>query len=168
MLGLGLALSALPGLNPFDGLSFAPGDVVVAIAATVPMAALLLALPKERWRWARELSEFITRALATLFDRTPSGSVALVSILAGVGEELFFRGVIQGGLEGWIGALPALLFASILFGAAHAVSLAYGLLAAFIGLYLGWLYQHTGNLAIPMAVHALYDWVAIRYYLAQR
>jgi hypothetical protein len=132
------------------------------------MAALLLALPKDRWRWARELSDFITRALATLFERAPAGSVALVSVLAGLGEELLFRGVIQGWLEGWIGAWPALLFASVLFGAAHAVSLAYGILAAVIGLYLGWLYQHTGNLAIPMIVHALYDWVAIRYYLARR
>nr|WP_239056945.1 CPBP family intramembrane glutamic endopeptidase [Wenzhouxiangella limi] len=92
----------------------------------------------------------------------------MVALLAGVGEELLFRGVIQGGLDGVIGPWPALALASLLFGAMHALSRAYFVLATVMGLYMGLVYLWTGNLLIPILIHFLYDWVVLRYYLASR
>jgi len=39
----------------------------------------------------------------------------------------------------------------------------YALLAGVVGLYLGGLYLLTGNLLVPIVVHALYDVVALGY-----
>ena len=37
-----------------------------------------------------------------------------------------------------------------------------------MGFYLGWLYQATGNLLVPIMVHFLYDWVVLEWYLRGR
>ena len=94
--------------------------------------------------------------------------MVLVSALAGIGEELLFRGVIQDGLNLHFSTAASLIIASLLFGLAHAVTPAYFIIASLMGLYLGWLYLHTGNLLIPIIVHGLYDWIAIRFYLWNR
>lgn len=105
------------------------------------------------------------RFLGVLFEHARPGAVVLVSLLAGVGEELLFRGVVQAGLVSPLTPFGAILIASVLFGAAHAVSLSYWVLATLMGIYLGLLYHWTGNLLVPIVVHALYDWVAIHFYL---
>lgn len=133
--------------------------------ATAPLAASLLALPRGRWAWADELTDLVRRFLRVLFRHARPGAVVVVSVLAGIGEELLFRGVIQTGLVGLWGPGIGILLASLLFGAAHAVSASYLLLATLMGLYLGLIYHWTGNLLIPIIIHALYDWIAIHFYL---
>lgn len=164
---LALGLVWLFGLEPWQHMEWSWQALLWSLAATAPLAAMLVALPFHavHWRWARDITHLIEGFLLPLFHRAPAGSVVLVAILAGVGEELLFRGVIQDGLAGPMGPVPALIIASVLFGLAHAVSTAYFIIASLMGLYLGWIYLHTGNLLIPIIVHALYDWIAIRYYL---
>ena len=58
-----------------------------------------------------------------------------------------------------------LIIASLLFGIAHAVTYTYALAAAVIGVYLGVLWWLAGNLLAPVACHAVYDFVALWYYL---
>jgi uncharacterized protein len=43
------------------------------------------------------------------------------------------------------------------------VNRSYAMLAGVIGLYLGWLWMATGELLLPIAVHALYDFLALVY-----
>ena len=96
----------------------------------------------------------------------PSGSAAqfaLIALLAGVGEELLFRGVIQSKLSQWTSPAAGLILASLLFGAAHALSRLYFLLATVIGLYLGWFAQYFGELVTPIVAHSLYDFLALVY-----
>ncbi|SDM14911.1 hypothetical protein SAMN05660860_01920 [Geoalkalibacter ferrihydriticus] len=76
-----------------------------------------------------------------------------VSVLAGFSEELLFRGVLQ---PSW-----GIAVTSVVFGALHAVTFSYFLLATAVSFYLGWLFQYTGNLFVPMAAHALYDIFAL-------
>ena len=83
--------------------------------------------------------------------------LALVAALAGIGEELLFRGLIQLGLSTFINVWLAVLLTSLLFGLAHAVTPTYFFLAFVISLYFGFLFIHTGNLFVPIAIHALYD-----------
>lgn len=135
------------------------------MTATLPLAASLLLLPTGRWQWADELTALVRRFLRILFRNAYPGAVVAVSALAGIGEELLFRGVIQAGLSNTWSPVAGILVASVLFGAAHAVSLSYLALATLMGLYLGALYQWSGNLLVPMIVHALYDWIAIHFYL---
>jgi uncharacterized protein len=51
------------------------------------------------------------------------------------------------------------------FGAAHLLTWTYAIIAAFIGAYLGLLWIWTGNLMTPMITHAVYDFVALVYFL---
>ena len=82
---------------------------------------------------------------------------ALIAALAGLGEELLFRGLLQLGLSTMLPVWLAVLTASVLFGLAHAATPTYCFLAFIISLYLGWLFVLTGNLLVPIAIHALYD-----------
>lgn len=138
------------------------------MAATAPLAILLLLFPLGRWQWLRDIARIIDQILVSLFRHAPAGAVMLVSVLAGVGEELLFRGVLQDGLALVSGPWIALAAASMLFGLAHAITPGYFLVATVMGLYLGLLYLQSGNLLIPIVVHALYDWIAIHYYLWRR
>jgi membrane protease YdiL (CAAX protease family) len=59
----------------------------------------------------------------------------------------------------------AVIFIAIIFGALHALNAAYAILAAIMGAYFGWLYLATGNLAVPIIAHGVYDFVALVYVL---
>ena len=87
--------------------------------------------------------------------------LVLLAALAGFGEELLFRGVLQpwlGRIHPWVGIIGA----NLIFGALHALTPAYAVFATAFGLYLSWLYvgYDEPNLARPIIAHALYDYVA--------
>jgi len=165
---LALVLDMVFGLRMLADLSLSMTAVNQSLAATVPLLAGVWLLGRMDWAWVRELQTFMREFLIPLFRNAPAGTLFLVSLLAGVGEELLFRGVIQGGLDGVIGEGSALVVSSVVFGAMHAVSRPYFIITALMGLYLGWLYLATGNLLIPILVHFIYDWVVLRHYLAER
>lgn len=93
----------------------------------------------------------ISRELAPrLVDGASSGSLVLVSIFSGVGEEAFFRGAVQQEF--------GLVIASLLFGLAHIgpdrrylVWTAWAVLAGFV---FGAVYDLSGGLLAPVIAHA--------------
>ncbi|AAG18921.1 CPBP family intramembrane glutamic endopeptidase [Halobacterium salinarum] len=86
-------------------------------------------------------------------------------LLVGPGEELLFRGIIQGSLRERFSAGPAILLASMMFAPIHILALSGGLPAAaatiailFVpSIVFGVLYEKTGNLAVPALTHGLYN-----------
>lgn len=74
-----------------------------------------------------------------------------IALMAAVGEESLFRAALQP-LIGW---LPA----ALIFGLLHATSLVHIGLATALGLGLGWLFQHTGNLWPVITAHVAIDLV---------
>lgn len=84
-----------------------------------------------------------------------------LALLAGVGEELLFRGVIQGWPAAvgfpWLG----LLAGALLFGLAHCLSFAYFAVTTLMGLALGLVYMHSNSLLLVMVWHGVYDLIAI-------
>jgi len=111
----------------------------------------------------------IDRLVRELFQQHMSHlnfwQLAVIAALAGIGEELFFRGLIQLGLSAGLGLniWLAILIASLIFGLAHAATLTYFLLAFVISIYFGFLFDDTGNLFVPIAIHALYDLLVFLY-----
>jgi membrane protease YdiL (CAAX protease family) len=91
-----------------------------------------------------------------------STSVAL-GLAAGLGEEMLFRGVLQYETGLRTGDVVAVALTSIIFGALHAVTPLYALLASLASVYFGYLYLSSGNLAVPISTHAIYDIGALFY-----
>lgn len=88
-----------------------------------------------------------------LVDGADRGSLLLVSVFSGVGEEVFFRGAVQQEF--------GLLVASVLFGVVHVgpdrrylVWTAWAVLAGFL---FGVLYDFTGGLLAPILAHAAHN-----------
>jgi len=131
------------------------------IAATVPLLGLFfLSL---RWPIGpfQRIRKFFEEVLEPLLAPCTLVDLAGIALLAGLGEEMFFRGVLQAAFSGWMGVWAGLALASILFGVLHAITPTYALLATLMGAYLGFLWQSTGNLLVPVLAHALYDFLAL-------
>jgi multicomponent Na+:H+ antiporter subunit D len=92
---------------------------------------------------------------------TPEARRAGRAALAGIGEELVFRGVLQIWLEQW-GYATSLIVSNIVFALCHAVTLTYAILAFVMGLFLGLIMDAPENrsLLAPILTHALYDFFA--------
>ena len=158
---LALALGWLLGEPPFGTVRFGWRPLLWGTLATLPpLIALSWLLHAQNARLA-ELVRTVEEMIGPLFAGASSGALLVLAILAGIGEEGLFRGVLQSALAGPTGPWGALLLASALFGLVHFVTATYAVLAALIGLYLGWLFLRTGNLLVPIVVHALYDFVAL-------
>ncbi|GMI20111.1 hypothetical protein TeGR_g6686 [Tetraparma gracilis] len=81
-----------------------------------------------------------------------------LGLVAGLGEELLFRHVLQQAIP-----LPAplpLLLASLLFAAGHAITPTYALLSFLASLFFGSVYASSG-LAVAATAHGAYDAVAV-------
>lgn len=165
LIPLALLLAVPLGLEPWHAFRVSPAMVVAGVIGTVPLIAALTVSARVAAGWFEEIHALVRPLIESVFRGRGVLAVIAVSALAGVGEELLFRGVIQSGLSASYGAWPGLLVASVLFGVVHALSRAYFVLATVMGLYLGTLYQVTGNLLLPAIVHGLYDALAIGYLL---
>jgi CAAX protease family protein len=80
----------------------------------------------------------------------------VVILVAPIGEELLFRGILYPAVKRKFGKHIALWGTAILFGAIH-VNLASFLSLVLLALVLLWLYEHTGNLLAPIAVHCVFN-----------
>ena len=84
------------------------------------------------------------------FSRTlGTGDIAVVALLSGFTEELFFRGVLLPEL--------GLVLSSLCFGALHALCAVYFLWATVIGAGFSALALADDSLVTPMAAHATYN-----------
>jgi membrane protease YdiL (CAAX protease family) len=87
----------------------------------------------------------------------------MVTLLAPVAEELFFRGFAFTALRRAIGLVPGALVTGAIFGAIHAggTDAAFLVPLAVFGLLLCLLYWKTDSLLPPMALHALNNSLAL-------
>jgi membrane protease YdiL (CAAX protease family) len=91
------------------------------------------------------------------------GTVALVAVLilvtviAPVAEEVFFRGFFFKALSNWRGPIPAAVITGLVFGAIHAGPTPAGFLVplAFLGFALCLVYRRIGSLLPCIALHCL-------------
>jgi membrane protease YdiL (CAAX protease family) len=164
----GLAVVALAcgwfmTIPPWRRIAWQATDAAWGLAATIPMVLGLLVLRRIRRGPLGRLNAVVDQLLVPMFAGCGWLQLGLVSLVAGVGEELLFRGVLQPTLIGWLGIAAGLGITSLVFGLLHAITPAYALLATAVGAYLGWLMLASGNLLGPMIAHALYDFFALAY-----
>jgi hypothetical protein len=143
------------------GLRWDVGDAALGVAASLPLLLLFwlcLRLPAAPLRRIRDIGEKIIRPV---FADCSLAELALLSLLAGVGEELLFRGVLQEALCQWWGLGAGLATAGLVFGLLHALTPTYAMLATLMGAYLGGLWVVSGNLLAAIIAHGLYDFLAL-------
>jgi membrane protease YdiL (CAAX protease family) len=89
--------------------------------------------------------------------------VVLITVIAPLGEELFFRGYFFGSLRNWRGVWPAALLTGVIFGLIHVGSAPAGFLVplAVFGVGLCLLYHYGGSLYPCIALHALNNSIAL-------
>ena len=99
---------------------------------------------------AAELTRFLTQF--TSLGRFLVG-LLVIAVVPAVAEELVFRGVIQRNLIRWFGSRHVgVWLAAALFSAIHFQF--FGFVPRFLlGLVLGYLYEWSGNILVPMAAH---------------
>ncbi|HEX6985326.1 MAG TPA: CPBP family intramembrane glutamic endopeptidase, partial [Planctomycetaceae bacterium] len=150
-----VAVGWLAGVRP---TRFGPDarSIAVGVAATAPLIAFYLVATRLPFRPLRRIQDLLLSTLGGPLSRCRWHELVLLAALAGVCEELLFRGVLQPWLSrlgepvGWIGT-------NFLFGLAHAVTPTYFVLATGIGFYLSGVQAVGGGLIAPMTAHALYD-----------
>ncbi len=89
--------------------------------------------------------------------------IVLVTVIAPLGEELFFRGFFFGALRNWHGPILAAVLSGLVFGLVHTGSAPVGYLVplAIFGFGLCMLYELTGSLYPAIALHALNNSIAL-------
>jgi membrane protease YdiL (CAAX protease family) len=151
---------------PLRSFAWTPQAALWGTVATLPLVALFflfLRWPIKPLRRIQRFSEEVVRPLLA-----PCSVIDLlgISILAGLGEEILFRGVLQEAFARWFNVGAGLVVASVLFGLLHSITFTYALLATLMGAYLGgiWLYADH-NLLVVVITHALYDFVVLLWLL---
>jgi membrane protease YdiL (CAAX protease family) len=158
---LAWALSRWLGISPTEHLRLSLETVVWGVAATGPLLAGLAWMLTTRYGPVHRLVTLVVEQLGPLLVGRSVVELALLAAIAGISEEVLFRGVVQVALARVLPGGWALVAASAAFGLAHFASRTYALMAGVMGLYLGGLFLLQGSLLTPIITHALYDLVAL-------
>jgi len=156
-----LALGAWLDAAPFAELRWSWRGLAWGIAATAPLLLGLWWCLRTSAPSVARLVRLVEERLAPLFAGSTTLELVILAAMAGLGEEALFRGVVQTALADHLVPWLAVLVTGLLFGAAHWLTTSYAVLAAIVGVYLGWLLLASGNLLVPILAHALYDFVAL-------
>lgn len=177
LMALALLIASWWGINPWGQVTWSWESLDANLRAAgwgalaaIPLVLLLFIL--DRWTpWPLvPLKESVEREVVPLLQHASLGDFLLISVAAGFGEELFFRGLLQAGLTQELAqhdipyAVPiSIAIASIVFGLCHWINREYALVAAIVGAYLGVLLIVSDNLLTPITTHAVYDVIAMWY-----
>ncbi|MCX7095424.1 MAG: CPBP family intramembrane metalloprotease [Methylobacter sp.] len=155
-------LGWVANINPFGSLYFSESAIAYGIAGTMPLFLLFLALEKMRIASIIKIKNVLMETLGPSLQRQHWTDLLILASIAGLSEELLFRGVIQPWMESSWGMTAGLVGSNILFGLAHAVTPLYAVLATLVGIYLSLSMDYGGdrNLLAPIVIHGLYDFLA--------
>jgi membrane protease YdiL (CAAX protease family) len=117
----------------------------------------------ERWMKASEdQADRLTDAF--LSDTTVKGfviNIVMIGLLAAVGEELLFRGVLLRLLHDWFrNGHVAVIVSAFLFSAMHLQFLGF-LPRMILGIILGYLFLWSGNLWVPIITHFINNGLSV-------
>jgi len=100
---------------------------------------------------ARYLEQSLSRELGPISLKT----TFILAFFSSIGEELFFRGVIQPQIGLW--------WTALIFGVLHIPfrkeMFMWPIFAFLMGLFLGWSFEFSGSLIFPIMVHFVNNWI---------
>jgi membrane protease YdiL (CAAX protease family) len=165
---VGLAVAgalALGGAPARDHLRLGPGRLRARVLVALVLGTLAVSFAADA---SLRASGVRRRGTLARFDEAvaeasgPSLAVAATTLglAPAVGEELFFRGLLQRGLEARLGAVPAIALSALAFAAVHWDPL-HAAAAFLLGLYLGAVARLAGSVRASMLCHAVNNLLAV-------
>ena len=155
--GLMLTGCAADFLSPPKPITLPAGLVL-----TVPMLASLYVVRFSRRKWLHDLWQMPRQLIGPAISRATMVELVMIAAMAGVGEELLFRGFLQT----WLlerGEVIGLIVPNVLFGLMHWVSPVYAAGTFLVGLYFScilWFVPEVDLWSLMLA-HGLYDLIAL-------
>src|ERR1700676_2315098 len=145
---LAFGLAWITGRPLKDYLFWDWTDLFFGVAVSIPM--LLGFILCIRWPVGPllRIKQFSDDVIRPMFSACSIPDLAVISLLAGLGEELLFRGFLQRILGDWFDPWFCLALASVVFGVMHPITITYAVLASLVGFYLGWIWMVHGNLLV--------------------
>ena len=159
--GFGLAMWNLSGRTAGDFVTVTGTELgaglLLALALIATSALLARAFPK----YVEWLVRSQARNYPFLKHRISLAAIIFISICAGVGEEVFFRGGLQTVLGDYVPLPFAIALASALFAIVHFAQPLNSALIFVIGCLFGLVYWATGSLLTVILGHMVYDIYAL-------
>jgi membrane protease YdiL (CAAX protease family) len=164
ILAIGLAFAlrdGVPWVHPEPWL-VAPLGVALASSTMLGLTAALVIIgftrvAVRRFTWARRLHAELRPVASDLTD----GQILLVAGLSGLGEEVFFRGLLA--------PVAGVVVSAVVFGLVHQMKMrgpsrwVWTGWAIVVGLMLGSLFALTGSLVGPLLAHAVVNAANLTY-----
>ncbi len=145
------------GVPPLASFAATQAAVVQGVAG----AAVLIVLAGALWLVARDVAYRLQEVSIEIFSkigiRLTWPIILTMSVAAGICEELFFRGVMQVGLAGYMPLWLAIGVTSLVFSLLHYHSFLYFVLVFIVSIYLGVLFVLTENILVVVLTHGIYD-----------
>ncbi len=150
-------------ISPLKGWSWSVAFFLMAMPMVLMIAWLNQQIPLPEW--ANKTEQNVSGMLKSLLGDGAISSLVLnvfiMALLPALGEEWFFRGSLQRIFMRWFyNPWKAILISSFLFSALH-FQLEGFLPRFFLGVLLGYLFQKTGNIWIPVFLHFLFNGLQI-------
>jgi uncharacterized protein len=157
-----VVLGWIASIDPFENLHFSEMAILYGVIGTLPLFLMFLALEKIQGDSVVQIKNLLLNTLGAGLHRYHWTDLLILASIAGVSEELLFRGVIQPWIEHAWGATVGLIASNFLFGFVHAITPLYAVLATLVGIYLGLSLTYGGetNLLVPIIIHGFYDFLA--------
>ena len=157
-----VVLGWIADINPFAALSFSEPAILAGVLGTLPLVLLFLALQIAPIKSLQAIRQLLMDTLVSRLQGLHWTDLLILSSIAGIAEEILFRGVLQPWLEITWGLQAGLWVSSLIFGLLHAITPVYALLATLVSVYLGLSldYGESRNLLTPIVIHGLYDFLA--------
>ncbi len=156
-----LIFSIFTNVHPLSTVALSPMALVQSVITLIPMLIMLTILKKTTHPHFTAFREKQIEVFSKIGFRFTPMRIFLMSLGAGIGEEMLFRGALQGWLSEFSPIIIAIILPAMIFGALHNANLTYMVIASLIGVYLGVSFVITDNIAVPIIAHALYDIIAL-------
>lgn len=169
------SVTRLPILSIFNGRRLKPVHFLVVIGIVLTylgfMSVLIewnknIDLPDGSFEtWAQSTELKLSEITAYLTSFTTFGQylfgVFVIAVLAGIGEEIVFRGLLQPALHKATGNIHVAIWTSAIFFSAFHLQF-YGFVPRVcLGALFGYLYFWSGNLFVPMFAHFVNNFFAV-------
>ncbi len=162
---IGVAAALMFRIPLLPTLTLSGHAVLVSAAGILVLTLMLLLVVRSSWPPFGRIREQLDRTLGVLFRNASVPALLALSLVAGFGEEILFRGALQQGLDVLMPTILAVVLANVVFAFAHLITITYGILALLMGGVLSAVFLFSDSLIAAALTHAVYDFIALVYYL---